>query len=235
MKDKNPIRIHPKITKWRWYKDANTKSLFFHLIITACQSGCIVKNTFIKKGQCLCSFRELGNETGLSLSQIRRSIKKLAETGEIDVNSRKKFTLITLLNYESYQDGVKAVQTEDISEGNNTMFYNQCLANSVWLETMCMHNNISVDHVKYMLSKFMLHLQTGDDRKKKLSDFTSHFRNWLKYQKKDEDSVPGNEMYVYTWEGMHEIKANYGKYLKDKKAYDHQGFNFKLIKVIKDE
>ena len=234
MKEK-PIRIYTKILKWRWYKDAPTKSLFFHLILTACQSSCVVENKHIQKGQCLCTYRDLSDACGLSLSQVRRSLKKLSETGEIDLQSKKKFTIITLLNYDQYQNEVMAPQQNQISEGNNKMFYTQALSNQIWLETVCMNNHISMDHIKYMLKKFMLHLAEGDDKKDKYSDFTTHFRNWLRWQKKDKDSVPGDETYVYTWEGMHEIKANHAKYMRDKKAYDHEGFKFKLIKIIKNE
>ena len=29
------IKIHRKIIKWEWYQDLPTKSLFFHLLLTA--------------------------------------------------------------------------------------------------------------------------------------------------------------------------------------------------------
>ena len=35
-----PIKIHNKILKWKWYKEPLTKSVFFHLLITACQDKC---------------------------------------------------------------------------------------------------------------------------------------------------------------------------------------------------
>ena len=81
----------------------------------------------------------------------------------------------------------------------------------------------------------MDHLNSGDSKKKNYNEFVTHFRNWLRYQKKDESEVPGDEMYIYTWKGMHNKRANHSQYMKDKRAYDHPGFDFTLIKIEKDE
>jgi len=115
------------------------------------------------------------------------------------------------------------------------MFYKQSISNTVWVETMCMQNNMSSENLKFLLDKFMLHLQASNIRKTRLQDFTGHFNNWVRYQKIDETSVPANETYIYTWRGMHEKRGNFLQFSKDKKSYDHPGFDFKLIKILRDE
>jgi len=232
---KGSIRISKKILSWRWYKDINTKTLFFHLIITACkENSCVVDDVAITTGQCLITLRNVSEECGLSLSQTRRALKKLAETGEIDMHTNKKYTLITLLNFEKYQTFVNPTQ-DMIIENNNDKYLKRAISNQQWIETMCMHNSISPDHLKFLLKKFMDHLNSGDSKKKNYNEFVTHFRNWLRYQKKDESEVPGDEMYIYTWKGMHNKRANHSQYMKDKRAYDHPGFDFTLIKIEKDE
>jgi uncharacterized phage protein (TIGR02220 family) len=57
----------------------------------------------IKRGQFLTSVDTLTRETGLSVSQIRTSLKKLISTNEIASKSQARSTIITVLEYESHQ------------------------------------------------------------------------------------------------------------------------------------
>jgi len=232
---KDSIRINKKILNWRWYTDISTKSLFFHLIIIACKdSSCIVEDVSITTGQCLVTLRQVSKECGISLSQTRRSLRKLAETGEIDLHTNKKYTLITILNFEKYQT-FSNPSDDMIIENNNEKYYERALSNQQWVDVMCMQNKISPEHVKFLLKKFLGHLISGDSKKTNYNEFVAHFRNWLRYQKKDESEVPGDEMYIYTWKGMTNKRSNHAQFLKDQRSYDHPGFDFTLIKIEKNE
>ena len=139
---KNIIQIHSKITSWRWYKESNVKSVFFHLIITACQSRCLQYDIFITRGQVVTSYRKLSKDLGLTVSQVRTSIKKLHNTGEVDIKNMKKFTIITLLNYESYQSKATNISSVSTKENNNQGFLSVAKKDDVWLEQLCMHNKL---------------------------------------------------------------------------------------------
>lgn len=97
------IKLSRKITKWRWYKDGNTFRLFMHLILTANHEDCDFETITIHRGQRVASRRTLSQETGLSEREIRTAISHLISTGELTSESRSKYTIFTINNYNSYQ------------------------------------------------------------------------------------------------------------------------------------
>jgi hypothetical protein len=62
------------------------------------------KGIVIKRGQHLTSLDAICLGTGLTKSQVRTSIKKLKSTQEIAHESNKQHTVITVINYDLYQD-----------------------------------------------------------------------------------------------------------------------------------
>jgi hypothetical protein len=57
----------------------------------------------IKRGQRATSLASLSNETGLSIRNVRTSLNHLKVTGEVTVSRTPKFSIITVLQYEKYQ------------------------------------------------------------------------------------------------------------------------------------
>lgn len=98
------IKLHKEIKNWEWYKDADTSRLFIHLLLGAFYEDGLYKGTPIKRGQLPTGRAQLAYELKLSEQKIRTSLSKLKLTNEITTKSTKKGTIITLCNYESYQD-----------------------------------------------------------------------------------------------------------------------------------
>lgn len=97
------IKLYRKMLDWEWYKDANTKGLFLHLLLIANTNDITWRGIEIKRGQVLTSRLTLAAETGLSEGQVKRSLGKLIATNNITTKATNKYTIITLCNYESYQ------------------------------------------------------------------------------------------------------------------------------------
>lgn len=97
------VKIDRKITQWRWYHDANTFRVFFHLIITANYEDKDFETITIKRGERVISYPKLAVELGLSEQNIRTAIKHLKDTGELTVKSHAKFSVVTINNYNQYQ------------------------------------------------------------------------------------------------------------------------------------
>ena len=113
------IKLHRQILDWEWYSDINCSRLFIHLLLTANAKDKTWKGTDIKRGQLVTSLQNLSTETGLTLQQLRTAIKKLESTNEITIKSTSKYTVVTIVNYEDYQDfGV------DTNKVDNTHFNN---------------------------------------------------------------------------------------------------------------
>ena len=103
------IKLHRQLLEWEWYDDTNTKCLFLHCLLRANHSDTEWRGHNIKRGQFLTSVDTLTRETGLSVSQIRTSLKKLISTNEIASKSQARSTVITVLEYDSHQDNDKPV------------------------------------------------------------------------------------------------------------------------------
>ena len=106
------IKLHRQLLDWEWYDDINTKCLFLHCLLRANHSDTEWRGHKIKRGQFLTSLDTLKRETGLSVSQIRTSLKKLISTSELTSKSQARSTIITVLSYDSHQGSDKPVDTQ---------------------------------------------------------------------------------------------------------------------------
>ena len=101
------IKLHRQLLEWEWYDDTNTKCLFLHCLLRANHNDTEWRGHKIKRGQFLTSVETLTRETGLSVSQIRTSMKKLISTNEIASKSQARSTVITVVEYDSHQGNDK--------------------------------------------------------------------------------------------------------------------------------
>ena len=98
------FKTYYKILDWSWFKEPRTLQVFIYLIARAT----IVPTEFlgvpVKRGQVVTSYPGICAGTGCSIQSARTSIKHLKSTGEITVKTFSKFSLITIVNYEKYQN-----------------------------------------------------------------------------------------------------------------------------------
>lgn len=97
------IILHRKTTDWEWYTDANTARLFFHLLLSANHKQGKWRGIIIDSGCTLTSRDKLAEELRLTVQQIRTSLNKLKSTGEITIKTTNKYSIISITNWESYQ------------------------------------------------------------------------------------------------------------------------------------
>ena len=97
------IKLYRKITDWEWYTDVNTKALFIHLLLMANHADQRWRGQVIKRGSLVTSYGSLAVQTGLTISQVRTSLKKLEKTGDVASKTTNRNTVIMVLNYDSYQ------------------------------------------------------------------------------------------------------------------------------------
>lgn len=97
------IKLHRNLADWEWYDDHNTTRLFIHCIIRANFEDKSWRGIPIKRGSFYTSLDTLSSETGLSNKQIRTSLDKLNRTGEVASLGMARGRMITIAEYESYQ------------------------------------------------------------------------------------------------------------------------------------
>jgi hypothetical protein len=99
------IKIHRRIMNWEWYHDSQTVHLFIHLMVRANHDTGSWQGNQVKRGQLITGRKQLSVETGISEKGIRTRIQRLKNSGEIEVKSASKFSVITICNYDEYQTG----------------------------------------------------------------------------------------------------------------------------------
>lgn len=106
------IFLHRKFLQWEWYDDINTKVVFLHCLLKANWKEKQWRGETIKRGSFITSLHNLSSETGLSVQNIRTCLSKLESTGEINKRSTSVNTLITVINYNDYQDANKVLTND---------------------------------------------------------------------------------------------------------------------------
>ena len=99
----NWVKLFSKFMKWEWYKDSNTKGVFIHCLISANWKDGRFEGRVIKRGSFVTGRKKLAEELGMSEQQIRTALKHLISTNEITIATTNKYSVITIVNYEMYQ------------------------------------------------------------------------------------------------------------------------------------
>lgn len=99
------IKLHRSLLEWEWYDDINVCRLFTHLLLTANHAPGKWKGLNISAGQTVTGRKALSAETKLSEMQIRTALSKLKKTNEITIKTTKHFSIISITNWEKWQQG----------------------------------------------------------------------------------------------------------------------------------
>lgn len=110
------IKIHRKIIDWEWYTDSNVKSLFLHCLIKANHKKKSWQGIEIDRGSFITSYAKLALELNLSIQQIRTAIGKLKSTNEVTFKTTSKYSVISINNYDDYQEINKQVNRQITNE-----------------------------------------------------------------------------------------------------------------------
>lgn len=90
-------------TDWRWSDCPSVGYTFLWLIVSANFKRSYYRGQAIERGQVLTGRNQIASETGLSPQQVRTALKKLESTGEISIKATNAYSVITIVNYDSYQ------------------------------------------------------------------------------------------------------------------------------------
>lgn len=98
------ICLYRKMLSWEWMQEPYTAHLFTCLLLLANQDeGWEYMGIKLHAGQLITSLDKLGERTGLTKKLVRTRLERLQRSGELEVQSYKMGTLITIKNYSCYQ------------------------------------------------------------------------------------------------------------------------------------
>ena len=98
------VRFWRSFIDWEWFTEVNTCHLFQYCILRANHSDTEWRGIKVKKGSFITSYESLAVATGLSVQNVRTSIENLKKTNEITFKSTNKYSIMTVNNYDFYQD-----------------------------------------------------------------------------------------------------------------------------------
>lgn len=114
------IKIFRELLQWEWFEKAEMVQLFIYLLLKASCEDKQWQGITVKRGQLVTSNGSMRRDLKLSEQQIRTCIKRLISTGEITYQSTNRYVIITICNYDKYQEN-KSTANEPINEQANTL------------------------------------------------------------------------------------------------------------------
>jgi hypothetical protein len=189
------IKLHRRMLEWGWYKDVPVYKLFTHLLLTANREPKSWKGIKIKAGQVVTGRHSLAEQTGLTEQQVRTAIDKLISTNEITISATNRSTLISIVNWQSYQAINQEINQQitnkqptdnhkqegrELEEGKEererrTIFFE---TSATLIESIRMRWGITLDQLNRMLDDFDLHILAEGKSGITDAEYRSYFHNW---------------------------------------------------------
>ena len=147
------VTLHRKFLQWEWFDKPEMVQLFIWLLLNANYADKKWQGTVIKRGQLLTTTPKIMEALRLTERQTRTCISRLKSTGEVSVKTTNKYSIITICNYDRYQDdnfsnvgqndGQNDTQATDKRRTNDGRLYDICtVTNNKTIKQL--NNNISL-------------------------------------------------------------------------------------------
>lgn len=114
------IKIDRNIERWRWYQDANTMRVFFHLLLHANVRDHDFRSDTIHRGELVTSIGNIASALKITYGQVRTALSHLKDTKEITSRATPKYLVISITNYDRYQTGDTKTTRSQHANDNQT-------------------------------------------------------------------------------------------------------------------
>jgi hypothetical protein len=103
--------------------------LFIHILLKANHVPRKWRGVDILTGQFITSRDKLSSETGISQQSIRTILKRMQDTNELTIKSTSKYTMLTVCNWETYQNDAGAINQPINKRSTSELTNNQPATN----------------------------------------------------------------------------------------------------------
>ncbi len=194
------LKLHRSLLEWEWYKDHNTRCVFIHCLLRANFEDCKWQGIVIPCGSFVTSIGNMAKEVGISPQNVRTSLGKLKSTSNLTIKTTNKYTVISVNNWDSYQDTNKQTNKQST---NNQQTTNNSIRNKERKEIKNKYNTldlittevigdiakqyqVSFGSVAKELDSMKLYCQSNG---KSYQDYRAALQNWVR-RKVDEKKIP---------------------------------------------
>ena len=160
MRKEGWISLYRKFLEWEWYDYPTVKIIFLHCLLSANHKTKKWRDISIKRGQFVTRYEKLATLNGLTIQQVRTALEKLASTQEITYQSTRQYSIITVKNYNLYQDNNKQITTNN---NDNKRDINKLISLSL--------------EEREILKKYLIEL--NEKRKNKIEDIDAYIRKLI--------------------------------------------------------
>ena len=132
------IKVFRKMKEWTWFNDRYTLHLFMYLLLSVNREDGECNGIKVNAGSLATNVLQLADILDMSRNYVKRSIRNLIETGELEVEMNKanaRWSIFTVKNWKKYQSDGHSVMVTDCwsqsdghSDGHNvtnTLPYNK--------------------------------------------------------------------------------------------------------------
>lgn len=101
-KTQDCFRFDENTIHFDWFNEYQTRHLWIYLLLKANTEPVAFKSTVIDKGELMVTVSNLSTATGLTVSQVRTALEKLANSNCITVKTTNKYSVIIITDYDLY-------------------------------------------------------------------------------------------------------------------------------------
>ena len=101
-KTQDCFRFDENTLHFDWFNEYQTRHLWVYLLLKANTEPNKFKSTVIDRGELICTLASLSTATGLTVSQVRTALKKLADSNSIKVTPTNKHSIIEIIGFSAF-------------------------------------------------------------------------------------------------------------------------------------
>lgn len=123
---------------------------------------------------------------GYIIEWVADSINKRKAYSESRRKNKKGKKQKHMLSHDTHMENENEIVNDIIilKGGTGGNFKEQLLESQIVIETVCRQNTISVDKANYLRELFILQMEATNEHHNNYQDYSSHFINWAKHNKK---------------------------------------------------
>ena len=98
------VKAYRKMMEWKWWSDSDTVKVFLYILFRANLRDGAFNGEVIPRGSFVTSRKTIAHDCYISEQTTRTILNRLKSTNEITIRTTSKYTVITVLNYDEYQN-----------------------------------------------------------------------------------------------------------------------------------